>query len=263
MLWNRPDLMNRLSSLLWGLGLLLILVSGVLMVIRMPFFPVRDVVLSKPLERVQVEDIRAGIAPYIGGNFFTVDLKAIRQGAEQQPWVYRADVRRQGFGNLSLDIDEQVPVARWGNEGTRTTSEWLNRDGDVFEVPDSSLGHLNQNLPVLHGPLDTGTELMARYVRYNALLAPTGRTIRQLDLSPRLSWSLRLDNGTRIELGRERMLNSADEQVETFVTLYPQLISNRAVAPSVVDLRYPAGVAVRYPAAPAAASIPSDRKGKS
>ena len=262
MIWNRPDLMNRLSGLLWGLGLLLILVSGVLMVIRMPFFPVRDVVLTKPLVRVQVEDIRAGIAPYIGGNFFTVDLKAIRQGAEQQPWVYRADVRRQGFGNLSLDIDEQAPVARWGNEGTRTTSEWLNRDGDVFEVPDSTLGNLGQNLPVLHGPLDTGNELMVRYVRYSALLEPTGRTIRQLDLSPRLSWSLRLDNGTRLELGRERTLNSADEQVETFVALYPQLIGNRAVAPSVVDLRYPAGVAVRYPAAPAA-SISSDRKGKS
>src|SRR5574343_1355201 len=170
MIWNRPDLMNRLSGLLWGLGLLLILVSGVLMVIRMPFFPVRDVVLVKPLVRVQVEDVRAGIAPHIGGNFFTVDLKAIRQGAEQQPWVYRADVRRQGLGSLALDIDEQVPVARWGNEGTRTTSEWLNRDGDVFEVPDSTLGSLGQNLPVLHGPLDTGNELMDRYRRYSALL---------------------------------------------------------------------------------------------
>jgi cell division protein FtsQ len=262
MIWNRPDLMNRLSGLLWGLGLLLILVSGVLMVIRMPFFPVRDVVLSKPLVRVQVEDIRAGIAPYIGGNFFTVDLKAIRQGVEQQPWVYRADVRRQGFASLSLDIDEQTPVARWGNEGTRTTSEWLNRDGEVFEVPESSLGNLSMNLPVLQGPLDTGNELMARYVHYSALLEPTGRTIRQLDLSSRLSWSLRLDNGTRLELGRERTLNSADEQVETFVALYPLLIGNRAVAPSVVDLRYPAGVAVRYPAAPAA-SVSSDRKGKS
>ena len=51
MIWNRPDLMNRLANLLWGLGLLLILVTGVLMVIRMPFFPVRDVVLAKPLER--------------------------------------------------------------------------------------------------------------------------------------------------------------------------------------------------------------------
>lgn len=263
MLWNRPDLMNRLSSLLWGLGLLLILVSGVLMVIRMPFFPVRDVVLVKPLVRVQVEDVRAGIAPHIGGNFFTVDLKAIRQGAEQQPWVYRADVRRQGFGSLALDIDEQVPVARWGNEGTRTASEWLNRDGDVFEVPDSTIGDLGKNLPVLHGPLDTGNELMARYVRYSALLAPIGRTIRQLELSPRLSWSLRLDNGTRLELGRERTLNSADEQVEIFVSLYPQLVGNRPVAPTVVDLRYPAGVAVRYPAASAATSIPSDRKGKS
>lgn len=263
MIWNRPDLMNRLANLLWGLGLLLILVTGVLMVIRMPFFPVRDVILAKPLERVQIDDVRAGIAPYIGGNFFTVDLKAIRQGAEQQPWVYRADVRRQGFGSLALDIDEQVPVARWGNEGTRTTSDWLNRDGEVFEVPDSSLGNAGQGLPVLHGPLDTGNELMTRYVRYSSLLQPTGRSIRQLDLSPRLSWSMRLDNGTRVELGRERTLNSADEQVQTFVDLYPQLVGTRSVTPAVVDLRYPAGVAVRYPASPAAVSTPSDRKGKS
>jgi cell division septal protein FtsQ len=64
-------------------------------------------------------------------------------------------------------------------------------------------------------------------------------------------------------MGRERTLNSADEQVNLFVSLYPQLVSNRPVAPVLVDLRYPAGVAVRYPTAPAAASIPSDRKGKS
>ena len=263
MIWNRPDLMNRLASLLWGLGLLLILVTVVLMVIRLPLIPVREVYLSKPLVRVQIEDIRAGIAPAIGGNFFTVDLKAIRQGAERQPWVYRADVRRQGLGSVALDIDEQVPVARWGNEGERGFSVWLNRDGDTFEVADSTLPKDTGALPVLHGPLDTGNDLMARYVRYNTLLQPTGRTIRQLDQSPRLSWSMRLDNGTRIELGRERTLNSADDLVATFVQLYPQLIGNRAVAPIVVDLRYPTGVAVRYPAAASSSSTPSDRKGKS
>ena len=264
MIWNRADLMNRLANLLWGLGLLLILVTVVLMVIRLPLIPVRDVVLTKPLERAQIEDIRAGIAPAISGNFFTVDLKAIRQGVERQPWVYRADVRRQGLGSLALDIDEQVPVARWGNDGERGFSVWLNRDGETFEVADSSLPKDTALLPVMHGPLDTGEDLMARYTRYSALLQPTGRTIRQLDLSPRLSWSLRLDNGTRVELGRERTLNSADELVSLFVQLYPQLVGNRAAVPTVVDLRYPAGVAVRYPAgATSSASTPSDRKGKS
>ena len=264
MIWNRADLMNRLANLLWGLGLLLILVTVVLMVIRLPLIPVRDVILTKPLERAQIEDIRAGIAPAISGNFFTVDLKAIRQGVERQPWVYRADVRRQGLGSLALDIDEQVPVARWGNDGERGFSVWLNRDGETFEVADSSLPKDTVALPVMHGPLDTGEDLMARYTRYSALLAPTGRTIRQLDLSPRLSWSLRLDNGTRVELGRERTLNGADELVSLFVQLYPQLVGNRAVAPTIVDLRYPAGVAVRYPAgATSSASTPSDRKGKS
>ena len=264
MIWNRADLMNRLANLLWGLGLLLILVTLVLMVIRLPLIPVREVALTKPLERAQIEDIRAGIAPAISGNFFTVDIKAIRQGVERQPWVYRADVRRQGLGSLALDIDEQVPVARWGNDGERGFSVWLNHDGETFEVTDSSLPKDTAALPVMHGPLDTGEDLMARYTRYSALLQPTGRTIRQLDLSPRLSWSLRLDNGTRVELGRERTLNSADELVSLFVQLYPQLVGSRAVAPTVVDLRYPAGVAVRYPAgATSSVSTPSDRKGKS
>ena len=264
MIWNRADLMNRLANLLWGLGLLLILITLVLMVIRLPLIPVREVALTKPLERAQIEDIRAGIAPAISGNFFTVDLKAIRQGVERQPWVYRADVRRQGLGSLALDIDEQVPVARWGNDGERGFSVWLNRDGETFEVTDSSLPKDTAALPVMHGPLDTGEDLMARYTRYSALLQPTGRTIRQLDLSPRLSWSLRLDNGTRVELGRERTLNSADELVSLFVQLYPQLVGSRAVAPTVIDLRYPAGVAVRYPAgATSSVSTPSDRKGKS
>ncbi len=264
MIWNRPDLMNRLANLLWGLGLLLILVSVVLMVIRLPWVPVREVVLVKPLERVQLEDIRAGVAPAMSGNFFTVDLKAIRQGAERQPWVYRAGVRRQGLGSVAIDIDEQVPVARWGSEGERGASVWLNRDGETFEVADTTLPSETHGLPVLHGPLDTGDDLMARYVRYSQLLAPTGRSIHQLDLSPRLSWSMRLDNGTRVELGRERTLNSADELVTLFVSLYPQLVGNRPVPPTVVDLRYPAGVAVRYPAgATSSSSTPSDRKGKS
>lgn len=264
MIWNRADLMNRLANLLWGLGLLLILVTVVLMVVRLPLIPVREVFLTKPLARVQIEDIRAGIAPAISGNFFTVDLKAIRQGVERQPWVYRADVRRQGLGNLALDIDEQMPVARWGNEGERGFSVWLNRDGETFEVADSSLPKDTAALPVMHGPLDTGEDLMARYTRYSTLLQPTGRTIRQLDLSPRLSWSLRLDNGTRVELGRERTLNSADELVSLFVQLYPQLVGSRAVAPTVVDLRYPAGVAVRYPVGTTSSTAtPSDRKGKS
>ena len=265
MIWNRPDLMNRLAGLLWGLGLLLILVTAVLMVIRLPLIPVREVVLVKPLVRAQIEDIRAGMAPAIGGNFFTVDLKAIRQGVERQPWVYRADVRRQGLGSLALDIDEQVPMARWGSEVDHGLSVWLNRDGDTFEVEDASLPKDASALPVLHGPLDTGNDLMARYVRYNAQLQSTGRTIRQLDLSQRLSWSMRLDNGTRVELGRERTLNAADDLVATFVQLYPQLVGNRPLPPAVVDLRYPAGVAVRYPASASSStsSTPSDRKGKS
>ena len=257
-------LMNVMSSLMLSGVVLLLIAAFLWWLVRLPVFALAGITVRGDVEHHNAVTVRANVAPKLQGNFFTVDLKAIRQGVERQPWVYRADVRRQGLGSLALDIDEQVPVARWGSEGERGFSVWLNRDGETFEVADSTLPKDMGTLPVLHGPLDTGNDLMARYVRYSAQLQPTGRSIRQLDQSSRLSWSMRLDNGTRVELGRERTLNGADDLVATFVQLYPQLIGNRAVPPIVVDLRYPAGVAVRYPVGgTSSSSTPSDRKGKS
>ena len=67
----------------------------------------------------------------------------------------------------------------------------------------------------------------------------------QLILSPRLAWQLRLEHGMLVDLGREQPKSPVGVRLRRFIEIYPEVIANRAVRPSVVDLRYPNGFAIR------------------
>ena len=56
-----------------------------------------------------------------------------------------------------------------------------------------------------------------------------------------------LDNGMRLELGRERGPAPASQRLQRFVDIYPVAVAGREPRPATVDLRYPNGFAL-YPA---------------
>jgi cell division protein FtsQ len=49
----------------------------------------------------------------VAGNFFTVNLDAVRAAFEKLPWVRKAEVRRRWPDGLELAIEEHVAAARW------------------------------------------------------------------------------------------------------------------------------------------------------
>ena len=67
----------------------------------------------------------------------------------------------------------------------------------------------------------------------------------QLALSPRLAWRVKLDNGMRIEIGREHPKSPVGARLQRFVDVYPSMVANLPVTPAVVDLRYPNGFAMK------------------
>jgi len=67
----------------------------------------------------------------------------------------------------------------------------------------------------------------------------------QVTLSPRLAWQLKLDNGMLVEVGREQPKSPVGVRLQRFIEVYPELVGKRATRPSVVDLRYPNGFAIR------------------
>ena len=70
---------------------------------------------------------------------------------------------------------------------------------------------------------------------------------------PRLAWQMKLSQGMLIDLGREQPRAPLLARLERFIEIYPIAVAQRATLPSVVDLRYPNGFAMR---------VANDVKGK-
>ena len=135
-MWNKPQLMNAVSDLLLVAAAAALLVAAVLWSARLPWFPLRDVVVSNELREVRRAEVERSLAGRLRGNFFSINLDNVRKSLEEIPWVRRAEVRRQWPSSLLVNVEEHVPVAFWG----QATGQLVNSYGEIFTASTSSQG---------------------------------------------------------------------------------------------------------------------------
>lgn len=246
-MWHKPQLMLAIADLLLASAAAALVVAGLLWAIRLPLFPLREVVLLEAPREVKRAEIERALAAVRRGNFFSVDLDAARQTLERLPWVRRADVRRRWPGRLEVRLEEHRAVAHWG-EGQ---AQLVNSFGEVFYAANTAA------LPTLSGPPGAAPEVLRRFEDFRQALAPIRRTPTQVALSPRLAWQIRLDDGMTIELGREQARAPLGQRLARFIAAYPGTVAGRSPRALAADLRYPNGFALR-----AAGPSGSDSKGK-
>lgn len=259
-MWNKPQLMTAVSDLLLVAAAAALVVAAVLWSARLPLFPLRELEFTNELREVRRSELERALAGQLRGNFFSIDVDALRSSLEQLPWVRRVDVRRQWPSRIEVGIEEHVPVAFWG----RATGQLVNSYGEVFAaaisvVPDAPL-------PVLQGPTGMAPEMLTYYQQAEEILRPLGRVPRALNVSPRLAVQLRLDDGMVVELGRQQSKAPVRERLERFVEFYSSVSTTARQRPAgsalsvvVVDMRYPNGFALRVNALAAAPA--SESKG--
>ncbi len=245
-MWHKPQLLNVVSDLLLVAGAAALLAAAAVWSMRLPFFPLREVVVMHELQEVRRNEVERSLAGLLRGNFFSVNLDALRQALEKLPWVRHAEVRRQWPSRLEVRIEEHEPAARWG-EGT---THLVNTFGEVFSASLSRDLHL----PQLSGPSGSSAEVLRYYGDFTRILGPIGRRVDQVVLSPRLAWFLKLEDGMFVELGREQTKAPIGVRMQRFVDYYPTLSDARRQRPVAVDMRYPNGFALRYPNATSSAS---------
>ncbi|WP_233505955.1 cell division protein FtsQ/DivIB [Rhodoferax lacus] len=189
--------------------------------------------------------LRANVAPRIAGTFFTVDLSRVRAAFEAAPWVRRAVVHRDFPNRLRVTLQEHEPVALWGGEGGQGDARLVNSFGEVFEA---NLGEVDQDsLPLLSGPEGQSAEVLAMYRAIAPLFSDMDMAVEQMELSGRGSWSLRLDAGADIELGRGS-IDEVKPRVDRFLKTLTQVVSRYGRAPNAIesaDLRHENGYAIR------------------
>jgi len=234
-MWDNPRLLNAAAGALTALALLVFAFAAVLLVLRSPLFPLREVQLRGELAHTTGAEVEQAVRGRIEGNFFAVDLAQPRAALEQLPWVRRVQVRRVWPDRLEVTLEEHVALARWGDTGL------VNVQGERFA------GKSDAALPLLAGPAGSETEVARRFQRFAQLLAPLNAPLDALILSPRRAWQARLGGGLVIELGRDAPNDSVDGRLERFVAVHPQTLARMQRKHQLVDLRYPNGFALRVP----------------
>lgn len=253
-MWNKPQLMTAVSDLLFVAGAAALLVAGVLWSARLPWFPLREVVVMNELREIRRSEVERSLTGRLRGNFFSINLDGVRQSLEQLPWVRHAEVRRQWPSRIEVTIEEHVPVAFWGT----ATGQLVNSHGEVFAAAMSV--QPEESMPVLQGPIGLAPDMLVYYQQAGETLKPLGRWPKALTVSPRLALQVRLDDGMVVELGRQQAKAPVRERLERFVAYYESVLTAAKQRPSVVDMRYPNGFALRVNA-PAAATA-TEKKGK-
>ena len=240
-MWNRPQLLNALADLLTLVAAAALLGAAAVWLVRVPSLPVREVVFAEPLSHTRRAEIEQVLPAALRGNFLSLNLEGVRGALEKLPWVRKAEVRRVWPAKLEVRVEEHKPMARWG-EGR---GELVNSYGEVFSALPS--GQELQALPMLFGPQGTSPEVLKRYGDFIEAFSPVSEKPVQVVLSPRLAWQLKLNNGMLVEMGREQPKAPVGVRLQRFIEVYPETIAKRPVRPTVVDLRYPNGFAMRSP----------------
>ena len=195
--------------------------------------PVQRVGVTGELEHTQAELVQEMVQPSLAGGFLKADLQHMREQLEGLPWIYRATVRRKWPNALEIHVVEQLPIARWGQDG------FLNHEGEIFRSGKSGAG---ESLPLLQGPEGTAKALMANYQRLVELLAPLGMAVEQLAVDERGQVEAVLAGGIQLVVGGDHFL----ERMHRFVAIYRTQLAARAGEVQRVDLRYESGIAVAF-----------------
>lgn len=227
-MWDDYRKLNRVSSVMQLLFVVLSMYAAVIFVMRLPIFPLREVKIQGEVSHTSQEQIGALLQTNFKGNFFTFDLERLREAFSLLPWVRSATVRRVWPDRLDVALEEHAVMARWGEHAL------VNTFGEVYEAAS------DRQLPVFRGPEGTSLEMADHFREFVQILSPLKRDVKEMRLSERRAWTLTLDNGMVLELGREHYR----DRLARFVTVYPRAIATLTVPPRRVDLRYQNGFAL-------------------
>jgi cell division protein FtsQ len=242
-MWNDVKLMDRASTLLFALALLIAAGGAVRLLLESSAFPLRSIRIEGDLHHVGRRDIVNALQGRLSGTFFNMDLDGVRALFESIPWVRHAEVRRLWPDRLEVRLEEQVVLARWGQP---EDERLVNVHGEAFH------GASDAALPLFAGPADSEREVAEHYDAFRRALAPLALEPAAVVLSPRYSWQVRLSNGLTLQLGRDtdRAGSGAApgsdlaSRLARFVSIYPDRVAPMARRVDYVDLRYPDGFAL-------------------
>ena len=240
-MWQDAKTLNATANGIFAVVMLACVAAGVWWVSQWPMFTLRSISVESldrnGLRHVNHLTLRNGTRGRIKGNFFTANLDSVRQAFESVPWVRQATVRREWPNQLVVALEEHEALGTWGEDG-----RLLSVKGDVFTA-NLAEAEDDHALPEFSGPEGSEKEVLARFAELRGWFATIKLVPQALSLSGRYAWTVKLDNGMSVALGREQSKTTLKERVDRLTGIYPQLAS-RLENIDTIDMRYQNGLAL-------------------
>lgn len=252
-MWQDAKTLNATANGLIAAVMLVCAAAGVWWLAQRPMFNLRVIRVESmdgaELRHISGLTLRTGTQGRIKGNFFTANLDSVRQAFEAVPWVRRASVRREWPNQLIVALEEHEALGTWGEDG-----RLLSTKGDVFTA-NLAEAEDDHELPEFYGPDGSEKEVLARFGEFRDWFAPLKLVPELISLSSRYAWTVKLDNGLSVALGREQTPTTLKERVARLAGIYPTLVG-RLQNIDTIDMRYQNGLALSA----SGLVIPSDDK---
>ncbi len=195
--------------------------------------PLSQLIVKGDLHHVSPQQVQVELASLEPlGTFMTQDVNELQQVLQNLPWVAQVSIRKQWPNLVKVYIVEHQASAIWNG------NLLLNAQGEIFA---GDPAETDDDIVKLYGPDSESAQVLSVWQQSSQLIKPLGRKITSLVLNDRRAWQLILDNGIRLELGKD----SRQERLERFIKLYHYL-GDKAEQVSYIDLRYDTGASVGW-----------------
>ena len=191
------------------------------------------VIINGEFNYLSERDVIDLIDENVQTGFLTLNLPELNRKIVEQDWIRSSSIRRSWPATLIVNIEEEIPVARWGEQ------QLLNNVGDYIDVINKdSVSHL----PVIFSQAGDTKEIIKIYQLISELLGPIGLRIDKVESDNAGSWTLTVVSDIKIILGRDQLV----EKLQRLQSVWMAELSSQEKNINVIDLRYPNGLAVKW-----------------
>jgi cell division protein FtsQ len=190
------------------------------------WFELESVKFSGDFVHLSEADLADRVAPLLVGSLLRLDVVAIGETLQAEPWVERVVVKRHLPKRLVIKVKERVPVARWGDHAL------VDSRGDVFSP--QHVEDFPGELISISGDERDVQAILAKCMLFRERLS----LLEGCHVDGRGSWRLQLSGGVAVMLGRHDMVARAGVLADIFGRLkkrFPRAIKR-------IDMRYQHGL---------------------
>lgn len=195
--------------------------------------PITSVLLRGEFKYISKTQVQKVVRANLNQDFVNLNLDNLKNTLEMNPWVENVELTRVWPARLLINMQEQVPIARWGEHG------FINRYGEKVNVESNSV--LN-HLPRLLGPESMGRQIASEYLKISRLLAEKDIQLEGVSVNESTSWVLNLPQQRLLYLGAENLADKLD----LFLQIYEQHLAGSLDNVKKIDMRYQSGMAIEW-----------------